>query len=196
MSVAAAVPGALGSLRRRFTDGLDPVIVPAMAVSLVVALGFGLVVPVLPLYARSFGVGAFEVGMLVSAFAAMRLVSDLPAGLLIRRIGSARAVALGTSIVACSSAAAGFAANFLQLLTFRGLGGIGSAMFSTGMMSYMLTVIPRDRMGRNLGAYQSTFLLGNMIGPTVGDWPRACLGCADRSSSTRSSCSWRRWWRC
>src|SRR3954471_19740820 len=155
---------------------IDPVVLPAAAVAIVVALGFGLVVPVLPLYARSFGVTAAQVGLLVSAFAFVRLLCDLPAGRLVGRIGSARASAFGTAVVAVSSAAAGLAPTFALLVLFRGLGGVGSALFSTGLMSYLLAAVPRERMGRAMSAFNRAFLLGSALGPPGGGRAAAALG--------------------
>jgi MFS family permease len=145
-------------------------------VAIVVALGFGLIVPVLPLYARSFGVAAAEVGLLVSAFSLVRLFFDVPAGRLVDRLGSARAVAVGTAIVGASSAAAGVASTFVQLVLLRGVGGVGSALFSSGLMAYILKAVPQERMGRAMGLYHGAFLLGSAFGPTVGGLTADALG--------------------
>jgi DHA1 family multidrug resistance protein-like MFS transporter len=148
----------------------------AAAVAIVVALGFGLLVPVLPLYARSFGVPATQVGLVVSAFALWRLLCDLPAGRLVGRLGAARATALGAAIVACSSAAAGLAPSFPLLVLFRGLGGAGSALFSTGLLSYLLVAVPRTALGRAMGVFQGAFLLGSALGPSAGGLLAGLLG--------------------
>jgi MFS family permease len=171
-------PAATGSARRlrRLADRIDRTVLPAAAVAIVVALGFGLIVPVLPLYARSFGVSAAEIGLLVSAFSLVRLLCDVPAGRLVDRLGSSRAVALGTALVGASSAAAGLANTFVQLVVLRGLGGVGSALFSSGLMAYILTVVPRERMGRAMGLYHGAFLLGSAFGPTVGGLTADLLG--------------------
>ena len=154
----------------------DPAVLPAAAVAIVVALGFGLLVPVLPIYARSFGGAAWQVGLVVTAFAAMRLVSDVPAGWLVDRIGSARAVALGCAIVAVSSAAAGLAPTYEWLVALRGGGGIGSALFSAGLTAYLLAAVPRERMGRAMSLFNGSFLAGSAFGPTVGGLAAGVLG--------------------
>jgi MFS family permease len=174
VSAAAAPPAA--RLHAWVAGRIEPAVLPAAAVSIVVALGFGLIVPVLPLYARSFGVAAAQVGLLSSAFSLVRLVSDVPAGGLINRVGPARGVAVGTAIVAASSAAAGLATSFVGLVVLRGLGGVGSALFSAGLMAYLITVIPRERMGRAMGLYQASFLLGSAVGPAVGGLTAGALG--------------------
>ena len=56
-----------------------------MLVAFVLMAGFGVVAPILPLFARSFGVGYAAAGGMISAFAAARLAFDLVAGPLIDR---------------------------------------------------------------------------------------------------------------
>jgi MFS transporter, DHA1 family, multidrug resistance protein len=174
--MSAARPAPAMGARAWLRDRVEPAVLPAAAVSIVVALGFGLIVPVLPLYARSFGVAAAQVGLLGAAFALVRLFCDVPAGRLVGRVGPARSVALGTAIVAVSSAAAGLATSFMALVVLRGAGGIGSALFSAGLMAYLLTVVPRERMGRAMGLYQTSFLLGSAFGPVVGGLTAGQLG--------------------
>jgi MFS family permease len=155
---------------------VEPAALPAAAVAVVVALGFGLLVPVLPMYARSFGVAAWQVGLVVTAFAAMRLVADLPAGWLVERSGPARAVALGCLVVAVSSAAAGLAPTYEWLVALRGAGGIGSSLFSTGLSAYLLAAVPRERMGRATSLFSGAFLAGSAFGPTAGGLAAGALG--------------------
>ena len=56
-------------------------------VAFVVALGFGIVAPAIPLFARAFGVGTTAVGLAVSAFAFFRFVSAFGGGSLVERFG-------------------------------------------------------------------------------------------------------------
>src|SRR3990170_2341458 len=55
----------------------DRAVVTVIALAFVLMVGTGLVLPILPLYARSFGIGYGEAGILISAYALARLVSDL-----------------------------------------------------------------------------------------------------------------------
>ena len=64
-----------------------PEIRAAMLGTFVIMLGFGILSPVLPKYARSFGVGYDAVGILVAAFSLTRLVFDPITGALIDRFG-------------------------------------------------------------------------------------------------------------
>lgn len=133
-----------------------------------VAVGFGVLVPVLPVFARTFGVGNFEVGAVISVFALMRLVSSPACGRLIAWAGERLILATGIFIVAVSSGLAGIAQSYVQLLVLRGVGGIGSAMFTVSAMTLLLGLVEPSRRGRALGVFQGGFLLGGMTGPAVG----------------------------
>ena len=148
--------------------GLPRDVIVLGVVAFFVMLGFGVVVPVLPVYVRSFGVGYFEVGAVVSAFAVMRLVANPFVGRLIDLTGERIVLAVGIGIVAVSSALVGLADSYAQVLLLRGAGGIGSAMFSVAAMTLLLASSEPAVRGRAVGFYQGGFLIGGMAGPAVG----------------------------
>ncbi|WP_084361378.1 MFS transporter [Herbiconiux solani] len=160
------------TLIRRLAWGNGPAlprdVVVLGVVAFFVMLGFGVVVPVLPVYVRSFGVGYFEVGAVVSAFAVMRLVANPFVGKLIDFAGERVILATGIGIVAVSSALVGLAQDYPQVLLLRGAGGIGSAMFSVSAMTLLLASTSPEVRGRAVGFYQGGFLIGGMAGPAVG----------------------------
>jgi MFS family permease len=133
-----------------------------------VMVGFGVVVPVLPVFVRSFGVGYAEVGAVVSAFALMRLVASPFVGKLIDLMGERVVLAIGIGIVAVSSGLVGIAADYPHLLILRGVGGIGSAMFTVAAMSLLLGSTSAAHRARAVGFYQGGFLIGGMTGPAIG----------------------------
>jgi MFS transporter, DHA1 family, multidrug resistance protein len=133
-----------------------------------VMVGFGVVIPVLPVFVRSFDVGYTEVGAVISAFALMRLVASPFCGKLIDRGGERTILAIGIGIVAVSSAMVGIAQSYLEVLLLRGAGGIGSAMFSISAMTLLLGTTDRSMRGRAVGFYQGGFLIGGMAGPALG----------------------------
>jgi len=138
------------------------------AIAFLVAVGFGVIVPVLPVFARSFGVTDFLVGAVVSGFALMRLITAPACPAIGHRIGERTTLGLGILIVAGSSAAAGLARSYPQLLLMRGLGGVGSAMFTVSAMTLLVRSVETGRRGRASAVYQSGFLIGGMAGPAVG----------------------------
>jgi MFS family permease len=137
-------------------------------VAFCVALGFGIVVPAVPLFALQFGVGTTAAGAVVSAFALMRLVSGLAGGRLVDRVGERVALLAGLGIVAVSSLFAGLAVNYPQLLILRGVGGIGSAIFTIASTTLLLRVASSAQRGQTQSVYRGGFLLGGIIGPAFG----------------------------
>jgi MFS family permease len=138
------------------------------AIAFCVALGFGIVAPALPVFARTFGVSAFLAGAVVSAFAFVRLIASPGAGALVNRIGERRVLASGLAIVAVSSFAAAFAQTYTQLIIMRALGGFGSSMFTVSAMALLLRTAGPEQRGRASGAFQAGFLFGGVAGPAVG----------------------------
>ena len=133
-----------------------------------VMVGFGVVVPVLPVYVRSFGVGNAEVGAVVSAFALLRFVSSPFCGRLIDWAGERAILSIGIGIVAISSGLVGIAQNYPQLLVLRGIGGIGSALFTVSAMTLLIGSTSTSMRARSIGFYQGGFLIGGMTGPALG----------------------------
>lgn len=136
--------------------------------SFVIALGFGLVAPALPQFARSFDVGVTAATVVVSSFAAMRLLFAPASGSLVQKLGERPVYITGLLIVALSTGACAFAASYWQLLVFRALGGIGSTMFTVSALGLLVRIAPPDARGRVSGLYATSFLMGNILGPLFG----------------------------
>lgn len=134
----------------------------------VIALGYGVVSPVLPQFARHFGVSISAATLVITAFAVMRLCTAPGAGLLVQRLGERPIYVSGLLIVAVSTAACAFAQTYWQLLLFRSVGGIGSTMFFISALGLMIRISPHDSRGRVAGMFSSAFLVGSVAGPVVG----------------------------
>jgi MFS family permease len=138
------------------------------AVSFTVALGFGIVAPAIPVFARQFGVSTAAAASVISAFALMRVIGALPAGRFVDRFGGRAVMATGITVVAVSSVLAGFSQSFAELLVLRGVGGVGSAMFSVGAQTLLLVSVPSGQRGRASGLFSGGFLIGAISGPALG----------------------------
>ncbi|WP_285313427.1 MFS transporter [Pseudarthrobacter sp. fls2-241-R2A-168] len=171
MTAAPRGSGATSRILSRLRPQRDPLprdIKVMLAAAFLIALGFGLVAPVLPQFARTFGVGNTEASVIVAIFAFMRLVFAPAGGSLIGKLGERPVYVAGLLIVAGSTAACAFAQDYWQLLLFRGLGGAGSVMFTVASMALVIRLAPPESRGRVSGAYASAFLVGNVCGPIVG----------------------------
>jgi MFS family permease len=136
--------------------------------SFFVAVGFGVIAPTLPLFAKSFGVNNAQVGSILAAFALARFASGLFAGKLVDKFGERIVYTTGIAFVALSSFAAALAQSFEQLLVFRTAGGLGSSMFSVAAGSIILRAVDDSRRARAQSLYNGSFFLGMMAGPVIG----------------------------
>jgi DHA1 family multidrug resistance protein-like MFS transporter len=157
----------LGARRGPFRD-LPPEVAILTAVAFTVALGFGIVAPAIPAFARQFGVSVAASASVISVFALMRVVGALPAGRMVDRFGEPGVMAAGIAVVAVSSILAGFSQSFVELMVLRGSGGVGSAMFSIGAQALLLGTVPGSQRGRASGLFSGGFLLGGISGPALG----------------------------
>ncbi|MFN8167517.1 MAG: MFS transporter [Candidatus Nanopelagicales bacterium] len=153
---------------RSWFSGLPREVAVLSSVAFCVALGFGIVAPAIPIFAQEFHVSAFWASSVISAFALMRLVGALPAGWLVDRTGERTTLIVGLTIVAVSSAFAGFSTSFVQLVVLRGIGGLGSAMFTVSALALLLRVAAPEQRGRAAAVWQGGFLLGGIVGPFFG----------------------------
>ena len=163
------VPGAPRDVRDKVSRAPLPRDIKVLiAAAFVIALGYGIVAPVLPQFAASFNVGVAAASVIVSVFAFMRLVFAPVGGALVGKWGERRVYLIGLLIVAVSTGACAIAQDYWQLLLFRGLGGAGSTMFTVSATALILRLAPPNNRGRVSGAYASTFLLGGILGPVAG----------------------------
>ncbi len=136
--------------------------------SFFVAVGFGIIAPTIPLFAKSFGVNNAQVGTILSAFAFARFASGLVARKLVDIFGERLVYTVGIAFVALSSFAAALAQSYEQLLIFRSAGGLGSSMFSVAAGSIILRAVGDGQRARAQSLYNSSFLVGMMAGPVIG----------------------------
>ncbi|MGH3694014.1 MAG: MFS transporter [Pseudonocardiaceae bacterium] len=139
-----------------------------VAISFVIALGFGIVAPALPTFARSFDVSVTAASIVISAFAFMRLAFAPVSGKLVSALGERPVYIWGIIVVALSTGACALAANYWQLLVLRSLGGVGSTMFTVSAIALLIRLTPPALRGRSTGLWTSSFLLGSVSGPLFG----------------------------
>ncbi len=133
-----------------------------------IAIGYGLVSPALPSFARSFDVGVTAASAVISAFAVFRLVFAPASGRLVNGFGERRVYFIGLMVVAASTGVCAVAQSYWQLLLFRAVGGIGSTMFTVSALSLLVRLAPPAQRGRASGMWATGFLLGSVTGPLVG----------------------------
>lgn len=148
------------------------------ATTVVVMMGQGIISPVLPLYAQSFGVGTAMIGLTITVFGAARLLVNLPAGFLSERYGRRLLLFGGPAVTALGSLAGGFAPTFGWLIASRFVAGAGSAMYMTGAMILLTDITTDENRGRMMSLYQGSLLAGVSMGPAIGGFVAEGFGLA------------------
>lgn len=123
---------------------------------------------ILPLYAASFGVSYALVGLATSAAAIGTLVTDVPAGAMLSRIGLRTSMIVGAGLVTVSTLALVWSDQFPGLIVLRFLAGIGTALWALSRHAYIAQSIPVAQRGKALSMFGGINRLGIFAGPAIG----------------------------
>jgi MFS family permease len=143
---------------------LLPVYVPTLLLS----LGQGVLIPTLPLYAKSLGVSFALVSLAVGASGVGTLLADLPAGVLLERVGRRPAMLFGCGSVALTCLLVPLLQNYPVLVVLQFVGGIGSALWSISRHVYLADSTVPDERGRAISTFGGINRIGTFGGPAVG----------------------------
>jgi MFS transporter, DHA1 family, multidrug resistance protein len=131
-------------------------------------LGFGAMVPSLPLYAQSFGVPASAIGMAVAAYGLARFSTAIPAGQLSDWLGRRPTLAIGGLVSALGNLWCAWATGYPEFIVARFVAGAGAGLILTTGQVVLADISTPDRRGRTIAIYQGTFLFAVGIGPFPG----------------------------
>ena len=131
-------------------------------------LGFGSVIPVLPLYAQSFGVPASAIGMAVAIYGLARFFVAVPSGKLSDWLGRRPTLAIGGLISATGSFWCAAATTYPEFIVARFVSGFGAGIILTTGQVVLADISTPERRGRMISIYQGCFLFAVGIGPLPG----------------------------
>lgn len=134
-------------------------------VTFICYLGSYMRIPVVPLFARSFGAGTVEIGMINSSFLLMAGLLSLPLGILSDRLGRKLLILSGLLISTITAVLLYFSSSAQQLIWIYLLFGIGLAAFAPTMMSFVADFSPATHLGRSYGWYTLAIYGGMSLGP-------------------------------
>jgi predicted MFS family arabinose efflux permease len=130
-------------------------------------LGFGMVIPVLPLYAKTLGASEAWVGLLSSGYSAMQFVFAPVWGRLSDRIGRRPVLLVSIAMTAIAFALYGLAGSFAWLLVARLFAGIATANIAIAQ-AYVADVTTPETRAKGMGLIGAAFGLGFVLGPAFG----------------------------
>jgi DHA1 family tetracycline resistance protein-like MFS transporter len=130
-------------------------------------LGFGIIIPLMPFYAETFGANALTIGLLNTSFSLMQFLFAPFWGRLSDRIGRRPVILIGLFGSAVSYLLFGLATSLTLLFTARIAAGIAGANIPTAQ-AYMADVTTPEHRAKGMGLVGAAFGLGFIFGPAIG----------------------------
>jgi MFS transporter, DHA1 family, tetracycline resistance protein len=130
-------------------------------------LGFGIVIPFLPLYAQRLHVNAFGIGLILSSYSLMQLLCAPLLGSLSDHYGRRPIIMLGLLGSSLSYVIYGFATSFALLLISRAVHGACAGTVSTAQ-AYVADTTSESERAHGMGMIGAAFGLGFVLGPALG----------------------------
>ncbi|MBY0492744.1 MAG: MFS transporter [Cyanobacteria bacterium] len=130
-------------------------------------LGFGIIIPLLPFYAESFGASAFKIGLLGTSFSLMQFLFSPVWGRWSDRVGRKPIILVGLLGSCLSYLGLALAPSLNFLFLARIVGGIAGANIPTAQ-AYIADVTTPENRARGMGMVGAAFGLGFIFGPAIG----------------------------
>ncbi len=130
-------------------------------------IGFGIVLPVLPLYAQTFGASPLTIGIIVASFSLMQFFFMPVWGRVSDRYGRRPVILWSLVASAVSYLIYGFAHSLAILILSRVFAGIAGATVSTAQ-AYIADVTTKENRAKGMGLIGAAFGLGFIFGPVIG----------------------------
>ena len=131
-------------------------------------LGFGAVMPSLAIYAKSFGVSSFAIGLSVAIYGFARFCVALPSGQMADRLGRRPTIAIGGLISGVGNLWCAVATSYPEFIAARFVAGAGAGLIVTTGQVVLADITTPENRGRTISIYQGVFIFAVGIGPFPG----------------------------
>ena len=139
------------------------------APSFLLSIGQGILIPVLPGFAKEEMAASIGlIGLVIAARYIGTMIFDVPAGILVGRIGLRKTMTAGVLLFGIAAIWAGMSPNFSSLMAARLLAGASYALWSISRHSYIAAVVPMDVRGRALALFGGLSRIATILGPLIG----------------------------
>jgi MFS family permease len=145
-----------------------PILFAVYLPTTLLALGQGLLLATLPLYADDFGVSYRLVSLAVAAAAIGTLATDVPAGAVLGRLGLRETMIGGAALVAASTLALAWSRNLSDVIVLRLVAGVGTALWGLSRHAYIAEAVPIATRGRTISVFGGINRIGVFGGPAIG----------------------------
>ncbi len=146
------------------------------ALAFLATLGYGIMIPTLSVHAHSLGASHSAIGVIISAFAAAQLLTQIPMGRLSDRIGRVYLVVFGFGLMAVAATLYHFATSAGEFMVLQAIAGVGGGCLWPPLMAMLTENADPSERGRLMGAFNTVFFLGVGIGPLLGGFIASAFG--------------------
>ena len=146
------------------------------ALAFLATLGYGIMIPTLSVHAHSLGASHSAIGVIISAFAAAQLLTQIPMGRLSDRIGRVYLVVFGFGLMAVAATLYHFATGAGEFVVLQAIAGVGGGCLWPPLMAMLTENSDPAERGRLMGAFNTVFFLGIGIGPLLGGFIAGAFG--------------------
>ncbi|MDP2350461.1 MAG: MFS transporter [Chloroflexota bacterium] len=151
-------------------------ILPLLLAEGTVWLGFGALLPILPIYFVEHGVDLPTLGIVVAAWPAARLVGEPVFGWVADRSSRKQMMVTGLVLAAGVAVLPLFIIGPVAFVALRALAGLCASIYDPAARGYLVDANPPERQGETFGYYGAAQMGGFMIGPAVGGVAAAVSG--------------------
>jgi DHA1 family tetracycline resistance protein-like MFS transporter len=130
-------------------------------------VGFGIIIPLLPFYAQTFGASPFVVGLLFASFSLSQLVASPLLGELSDRWGRRPVLILSLLGTVVSFTMLAMAESLAMLFAARIVDGLSGGNITTAR-AYIADVTTEEDRAKAFGLLGAAFGLGFIVGPALG----------------------------
>jgi DHA1 family multidrug resistance protein-like MFS transporter len=134
----------------------------------IIMLGFGIAIPLMPFYITHFGASGLALGLMMSLYSLMQFLFAPMWGRLSDRVGRKPVLLIGVAGFALAFLLQGFSQNLVQFTLARTLAGVLSAAALPTAMAYVADVTPPERRSQGVGLMGAAMGLGMIFGPLLG----------------------------
>jgi MFS family permease len=133
-------------------------------------------IPVIPLYALELGASVSAAGAIVALRGLGMLAFDIPAGVLVSRMGERGAMVVGTGALAAVAIGASLSTSLVVLAPLVFIMGCAWSIWLLARLSYASEVAPIEMRGRVLSLLGGSNRMGTFVGPFVGGFVAESAG--------------------
>jgi MFS family permease len=154
----------------------NPLILSFYVPALAIAICDGMLIPVLPIFAKELAASYGLVGVVLAAQGVGMLVGDVPAGMLTARLGGKKSMLLGIGLSIASTAVLFWTDSILLAIAWRFVSGFGRALWSVARHAYIAGAVRVEVRGRAISLFGGLMRIGRFLGPAVGGVVASSLG--------------------